>query len=249
MQTLDTIQNDYQNLTSMVFILHLQVRLEAMGMSCFPSMSPVALLYWSFASMVTNNSSNSTSRHHQSGSLQSFASSDYSISPISSQLSTPVASPAASLNRPNNAVSARKRITFADHDTAYSAESFAEDNEQNSEDSSQRKQTRTTTPLLKPTPAVTKHLYPPHRHPAKRTDSMKALKQLSSSLDGWTSKGEKANVKMYIRMQSSGQQPLLRGDGIIEGGWTAEQLCSVVHCFGARKICETNQGLVIISHS
>ena len=84
-----------------------------------------------------------------------------------------------------------------------------------------------------------RHLYPSHRHPNKKTESIDLLKRLSSSLDGWTNTGENDGVKLYIKTLSDRSSlPYLRGDGIIEGGWTAEQLCSLVHCYGARKVCK-----------
>ncbi|KAI8138906.1 hypothetical protein BJV82DRAFT_522813 [Fennellomyces sp. T-0311] len=109
----------------------------------------------------------------------------------------------------------RKHITFAD-----------------TSDISDREETDVATSAK---PTGSRHLYPSHRHPTKKIESLESLKRLSSSLEGWTSKGEIAGVKLYTQALPE-KTPFLRGDGVIEGGWTAEQLCSVIHCFGARKI-------------
>lgn len=158
-------------------------------------------------------------------------------SPTSSQRSILLPAPV------NTDVHGKRRITFADHDTTYSAESVAESPISAVSDShsdlynTHAKPTSPRSPVKSPTVIPTRHLYPSHRHVTEKAESLKLLKQLTSSLDGWTSKGTCAGVETYVRMKE-GEPTFLRGDGVVEGGWTAEQLCSVVHCFGARKICK-----------
>lgn len=122
----------------------------------------------------------------------------------------------------------KKRITFADQDKTPSSDY---DNNPGSSKSN-------TLSLAPPTTTIPgRHLYPSQRHPKKKIESLEALKRLSATFDGWTKKGERDGVDMYTRSED-GKALFLRGDCIIEGGWTAEQLCSVIHCFGARKICK-----------
>ncbi|ORY94951.1 hypothetical protein BCR43DRAFT_526075 [Syncephalastrum racemosum] len=186
---------------------------------------------------------------YQSGSMRSTNSSIRPASPaesIDSQV-TPEPSPTSSqrsilLPTPvNTNLHAKRRITFADHDTTYSAESAAESpisavSDNNSDVyNTHSKSNGPRSPVKSPTVIPTRHLYPSHRHVTEKAESLKLLKQLASSLDGWTSRGTQAGIETYVRMQQ-GEPTFLRGDGVVEGGWTAEQLCSVVHCFGARKI-------------
>lgn len=52
------------------------------------------------------------------------------------------------------------------------------------------------------------------------------------SPEGWIFDKEKDGIRYYSNSD------FRRADGMIYGGWTPEQLCSVTHCIGARKICK-----------
>ncbi|KAI8333866.1 hypothetical protein BC941DRAFT_400731 [Chlamydoabsidia padenii] len=78
-------------------------------------------------------------------------------------------------------------------------------------------------------------LYPLARHRAARKESLTNYKRLlSSDMDEWKLVEEKEGVKIFSKAVQGSALPILRGDGLIEGPWTAEQVCSVVQCFGAR---------------
>lgn len=114
-------------------------------------------------------------------------------------------------------------------------------------------------------PPVKQHLYPSHRHPIQKVESIQLLKKLTYSIDNWKLTKETGSSKHYILnsnimtdedefMNYQGgiealkrKVPFIRADGIIHGGWTAEQLCSVIHCFGSRRICKTNNIYLFIS--
>ncbi|KAI7897692.1 uncharacterized protein BX663DRAFT_556539 [Cokeromyces recurvatus] len=98
-----------------------------------------------------------------------------------------------------------------------------------------------------------RHLYPSHRHPIQKAESIQLLKKLTSSFENWSLLKECENgTKLFVFNSplsvnddnnnnnqitlSSYEVPFIRADSIIDGGWTAEQLCSVTRCFGARKI-------------
>ncbi|KAI9481377.1 MAG: hypothetical protein EXX96DRAFT_566476 [Benjaminiella poitrasii] len=122
-------------------------------------------------------------------------------------------------------------------------------------------------------PAATprnQHLYPSHRHPIQKIESLQLLKKLAYSYENWSlTKELEDGTKHYIfnapllsddeepdyqlSMTSSPLQslsasdadekrkvPFIRADGVINGGWTAEQICSITHCFGARKIWDSS---------
>ncbi|CAO3580502.1 unnamed protein product [Absidia cylindrospora] len=78
-------------------------------------------------------------------------------------------------------------------------------------------------------------LYPLARHRSSRKQSITNYKRLlSSDMTEWKKTGEREGVKTYVKASHCGGLPILRGDGWLEGSWTAEQVCSVVQCFGAR---------------
>ncbi|CAO3590545.1 unnamed protein product [Absidia cylindrospora] len=81
-----------------------------------------------------------------------------------------------------------------------------------------------------PTQKQHQRLYPIHRHSSKKAEILTMIKQLSMSPEGWVFSKEQDGIRYY----SNGNY--LRSDGMIYGGWTPEQLCSVIHCIGARKI-------------
>ncbi|KAI9270369.1 hypothetical protein BDA99DRAFT_459862 [Phascolomyces articulosus] len=80
-------------------------------------------------------------------------------------------------------------------------------------------------------------LYPPSRHRTSRKQCIETLKRLSSSdLDEWKEMGERNSTKLYSKSVQGSALPILRGDVTLHGQWTPEQVCSVIQCFGARKI-------------
>ncbi|KAI7860186.1 hypothetical protein BDC45DRAFT_96001 [Circinella umbellata] len=80
-------------------------------------------------------------------------------------------------------------------------------------------------------------LYPPSRHRTSRKQCIETLKRLTSSdLDEWKELGERNSSKLYSKSVQGSALPILRGDVKINGRWTPEQVCSVIQCFGARKI-------------
>ncbi|KAI7849387.1 hypothetical protein BDC45DRAFT_540113 [Circinella umbellata] len=197
-------------------------------------------------------------QQHASASQQSFESPSvlYNPSPTSSQRSSNSQRSILvdeTTTYPINNRSQRKHITFADNSDISDREpddvpvpSPTIPSQQNQVPSQQpqlhqlqksQPQQQSEQQVLSLQQPPKRHLYPSHRHPNKKTESIDLLKRLSSSLDGWTSKGENDGVKLYIKMlPDRSSLPYLRADGIIEGGWTAEQLCSLVHCYGARKV-------------
>ncbi|KAL7323244.1 hypothetical protein PS15p_211175 [Mucor circinelloides] len=152
----------------------------------------------------------------------------------------------------------KKHISFAEHDITYTA------NQPPQNTASIENSPTTTNPYknVLPVPAKNnatgRHLYPSHRHPIQKVESIQLLKKLTFSLDNWNltkelddgSKHYMLNARLLsdddeeenmLQMKKSSKSnarkvPFIRADGIIQGGWTAEQLCSVIHCFGARKI-------------
>ncbi|KAF7730802.1 hypothetical protein EC973_001320 [Apophysomyces ossiformis] len=87
------------------------------------------------------------------------------------------------------------------------------------------------------TPVTSKRLYPPSRHRTARKQGMETLKRLATSdLADWKEIGEKNDVKLYSKSVQGSPLPILRGEGIIGNGWSPEQVCSVIQCFGSRQI-------------
>ncbi|KAI8374311.1 uncharacterized protein BYT42DRAFT_399572 [Radiomyces spectabilis] len=88
------------------------------------------------------------------------------------------------------------------------------------------------------TESSTSHrLYPPSRHRSVRKQCMETLKRLASSdLDEWKQHGERNNTQLYSKSVQGSALPILRADGMIGNAWSAEQVCSVVQSFGARKV-------------
>ncbi|CAO3662109.1 unnamed protein product [Rhizopus stolonifer] len=86
-------------------------------------------------------------------------------------------------------------------------------------------------------------LYPLNRHPIKRVESIQLLKKLTSSYDYWSLDKQTDNATCYRFVTpldgEENRMPFIRVDSTIHGSWTAEQLCSVIHCAGARKIWDT----------
>lgn len=87
-------------------------------------------------------------------------------------------------------------------------------------------------------PSDSHRLYQPSRHKTARKQCLETVKRLAASdLDEWKETGEKNQCKIYSKSVQGSPLPILRGDSVITGPWTPEQVCSVIQCFGARKIC------------
>lgn len=160
----------------------------------------------------------------------------------------------------------KKHISFADRDITYTATN----NEEDTSGSSVTNDSNSTIPPKKKgmtsfqAVPIKQHLYPSHRHPIQKVESIQLLKKLTFTTDNWKlTKELNDGFRYYLldsniladeeddfimnhldhRLNGNGQLlkrrvPFIRADGIISGGWTAEQLCSVIHCFGSRKICK-----------
>ncbi|KAI8329408.1 hypothetical protein BC941DRAFT_405738 [Chlamydoabsidia padenii] len=77
-------------------------------------------------------------------------------------------------------------------------------------------------------------LYPTHRHARKKSVALANIKQLyMSSDDDWVLSEEKDGVRYYSNGDYS------RADGTLVGNWTLEQICSITHSFGARKLWDS----------
>lgn len=173
----------------------------------------------------------------------------------------------------------KKHISFADHDITYTATPTSAAQQEEEEESTTTTDSNSSTPIKSiktatALPSAKQHLYPSHRHPIQKVESIQLLKKLTFSTDNWKlTKELKDGTKHYMfnsnilsddeedefmmqqqqgRMtnpnnpytnNNSGETlkrkvPFIRADGVVDGGWTAEQLCSVIHCFGSRKICK-----------
>ncbi|ORX59488.1 Bet v1-like protein [Hesseltinella vesiculosa] len=79
-------------------------------------------------------------------------------------------------------------------------------------------------------------LYPSPRHRSVRIDSMETYKRwLNSDLDDWKHQATLDGFDIYNRPCQSYEMPILRGQGIIQGPWSPEQICSAVQNFGSRR--------------
>ncbi|KAI9276442.1 hypothetical protein BY458DRAFT_433617 [Sporodiniella umbellata] len=109
-----------------------------------------------------------------------------------------------------------------------------------------------TRPLPSPPRPTHKSLYPFHSHPIQKVEGVQLLKKLTSSYDYWTLYKQIEDTKFYtfkaaLENEMSRKLSFIRLDGIIRGAWTPEQLCSVIHCTGSRKIWDPHfeQGEII----
>jgi hypothetical protein len=84
-------------------------------------------------------------------------------------------------------------------------------------------------------------LYPASRHRSARKQSMDQLKLYAESdLNDWKCISD-GKTKMYTKSVEGSTLPILRSDSTFYGAWTPEQICSVIQCFGARKICKVKK--------
>lgn len=83
-------------------------------------------------------------------------------------------------------------------------------------------------------------LYPASRHRMERKQCMDQLKKYANSdINDWKLIGQRSNrTKLYTQAFEGSKLPIMRSDTTFYGTWTPEQICSIVQCFGARKICK-----------
>ncbi|CEP10163.1 hypothetical protein [Parasitella parasitica] len=161
------------------------------------------------------------------------------------------------------ASSSKKHISFAEHDITYTANQAPPNTDvpaiDGSFSSTQPYHHKNVLPVpAKNPPKKRGHLYPSHRHPLQKVESIQLLKKLAFSLDDWNLTNELDDGSRHYMFaarilsddddeeddqdpdDSSQKVPFIRADAVIQGGWTAEQLCSVIHCYGSRKIWDSS---------
>ncbi|KAI8642795.1 hypothetical protein BD408DRAFT_443174 [Parasitella parasitica] len=157
--------------------------------------------------------------------------------------------------------SGKKHISFAEHDITYTANQAPPNTDVPATDNSLSTQPhhhKNALPVPAKNPPKGGHLYLPHRHPIQKVESIQLLKKLAFSLDKWTLTNELDDGSKHYMFaarvfsddgdeeddqepdDSLQRTPFIRVDGLIQGGWTAEQLCSVIHCYGSRKIWDSS---------
>ncbi|KAI8369769.1 hypothetical protein BD560DRAFT_397774 [Blakeslea trispora] len=118
-------------------------------------------------------------------------------------------------------------------------------------------------PTASPPPNTKTHLYPAHRHSVQKLESLEILKRLTDSTALWNimkqptennpsthysldrkllNSHHNPHAKKGVSHENEAATPFIRVDSTISGGWTPEQLCSMVHCFGARKKWDASFG-------
>ncbi|KAF9967153.1 hypothetical protein BGZ70_010612 [Mortierella alpina] len=77
----------------------------------------------------------------------------------------------------------------------------------------------------------------PHRHSETARKALAMFKVLASSPeDRWRAVSSDGVFKSYSRVISGAGLPMLRGEGVITGGWTVEQINAVIESSGCREI-------------
>ncbi|KAF9437725.1 hypothetical protein BGZ76_011434 [Entomortierella beljakovae] len=77
----------------------------------------------------------------------------------------------------------------------------------------------------------------PHRHSETARKALAMFKVLASSPeDRWRAVSSEGPFKSYSRVISGAGLPMLRGEGVITGGWTVEQINAVIESSGCRQI-------------
>ncbi|KAF9107072.1 hypothetical protein BGX27_008880, partial [Mortierella sp. AM989] len=77
----------------------------------------------------------------------------------------------------------------------------------------------------------------PHRHSETARKALAMFKVLASSPeDRWRAVTNDGAFKSYSRVISGAGLPMLRGEGVITGGWTVEQINAVIESSGCRQI-------------
>ncbi|OZJ02021.1 hypothetical protein BZG36_05225, partial [Bifiguratus adelaidae] len=101
-----------------------------------------------------------------------------------------------------------------------------------------RQKPSSTPPSPRPSRSPTSplpHLYQPNRHTQIQKKTMEEFKALASTVSDWKLHADIKGVKIYTKPVYGNALPMMRGDGVVKNGWTAEQVCSAVQSFGARK--------------
>ncbi|KAF9374909.1 hypothetical protein CPC16_001008, partial [Podila verticillata] len=76
----------------------------------------------------------------------------------------------------------------------------------------------------------------PHRHSETARKALAMFKVLASSPeDRWRAVSNDGGFKSYSRVISGAGLPMLRGEGVITGGWTVEQVNAVIESAGCRQ--------------
>lgn len=76
----------------------------------------------------------------------------------------------------------------------------------------------------------------PHRHSEKARKALAMFKVLAASPeDRWRAVSSDGAFKTYSRVISGAGLPMLRGEGVITGGWTVEQINAVIESSGCRQ--------------
>ncbi|KAG0206856.1 hypothetical protein BGX28_001791 [Mortierella sp. GBA30] len=84
---------------------------------------------------------------------------------------------------------------------------------------------------------LTPTLVLPHRHSETARKALAMFKVLASSPeDRWRAVSSEGAFKSYSRVISGAGLPMLRGEGVITGGWTVEQINAVIESSGCRQI-------------
>ncbi|KAF9980488.1 hypothetical protein BGZ75_008396 [Mortierella antarctica] len=84
---------------------------------------------------------------------------------------------------------------------------------------------------------LTPMLVLPHRHSETARKALAMFKVLASSPeDRWRAVSSDGVFKSYSRVISGAGLPMLRGEGVITGGWTVEQINAVIESSGCREI-------------
>ncbi|KAG0249967.1 hypothetical protein BG011_008776 [Mortierella polycephala] len=77
----------------------------------------------------------------------------------------------------------------------------------------------------------------PHRHSETARKALAMFKVLASSPeDRWRAVSNEGMFKSYSRIISGAGLPMLRGEGVITGGWSVEQINAVIESSGCRQI-------------
>ncbi|CEP08703.1 hypothetical protein [Parasitella parasitica] len=85
-------------------------------------------------------------------------------------------------------------------------------------------------------------LYPTSRHRAARKQCIDRLQAYAhSNLSDWKHIGEKNNTQLYTQAIQGSTLPVMRSETTFMDSWTPEQICSVIQCFGTRKICKWDE--------
>jgi hypothetical protein len=88
------------------------------------------------------------------------------------------------------------------------------------------------------TDGVPPSIHRPHRHSVSVEQALHYLASLEP-LDKWEFQQEKNGVKICTLPIEGGGLPLVRGDGMIEGNFTLQEVHSVIRSSNCRKMCKS----------